>query len=175
MPIDAANSSMTLQVTIVSVDRNKELRPTRLIINRSSSWLAVSAHMDQPGGAVVVDHLARRAAPGGRSRGRSTSHCRESRASSAAPYRLRRSCANLWLFTAARLSALIGSPCVPRDHDAELVRWKSLIWPGLMISPGGRLEVAQVLRDLGRVVQRPSDDRDLASMLGASSIARRIR
>ncbi len=40
--------------------------------------------------------------------------------------------ANLWLFTAARLSALIGSPCVPLIMISSLFAGVSRIWPGLI-------------------------------------------
>ena len=46
-------------------------------------------------------------------------------------------CACLWLSTAARLSALIGSPCVPLISTIICSGGKSRICPGLITSPGG--------------------------------------
>ena len=43
----------------------------------------------------------------------------------------------LWLSTAARLSALMGSPCVPLMRIINCSGAKSRIWPGLMTRPGG--------------------------------------
>ena len=40
-----------------------------------------------------------------------------------------------------------------------------LIWPGWMRRPVGEVEVAEVLRDFGGVVDRAADERDLAAVL----------
>ena len=71
----------------------------------------------------------------------------------------------LWLSTAARESADMGSPCVPLIITQTFSGGKFFDLAGMDQQAVGHVKIAEVLRDLGRIVHRAADKRDLAPVL----------
>ena len=155
---------MPLQVAIVAVDGNKELRTDQVNHQPQLFLAAMSADVDQPRGAVIIDHLG--IAPLqvvdhaidrlliARNHARAHQHgvAGIDLGELVIVHRGPAQCAHRFALRSA-------------DHDAQLVRRIVLDLARIDDQSLRQVEIAKVLRDLGGIIQRPPDDRNLAAML----------